>query len=57
MYTCQMAANQVQTGGYECNWTGDPPDDLKCQICLMVAKDPSSMEARKDVARSSATAV
>ncbi len=47
MYTCQMAANQVQTEGYECNWTEDPPDDLKCQICLMVAKDPQQHGGNK----------
>ncbi len=35
-----MAANQVQTGGYECDWVESPPDDVKCQICLTVAKDP-----------------
>ncbi len=32
-----MAAN---VGGYDLNWLEDPPDDLKCLICLCVARDP-----------------
>ena len=27
-------------GGYDYNWTEDPPDELKCSICLSVARDP-----------------
>ncbi len=34
-----MAAN-TSVGGYDLNWLEDPPDDLKCLICLCVARDP-----------------
>ncbi len=30
----------ASSGGYDLNWVEDPPDDLKCLICLAVAKDP-----------------
>ncbi|XP_064386091.1 TNF receptor-associated factor 3-like [Halichondria panicea] len=33
-----MASNSI--GGYDLNWLEDPPDDLKCLICLCVARDP-----------------
>ncbi len=26
--------------GYDLDWVEDPPDDLKCLICLYVARDP-----------------
>ena len=35
-----MASNIANTGGYDCKWVEDPPEDLKCQICLSVAKEP-----------------
>ncbi len=34
-----MAAN-ISVGGYDHNWLEEPPDDLKCLICLCVARDP-----------------
>ncbi len=34
----EMASNNA--GGYDLNWLKDPPDDLKCLICLCVARDP-----------------
>ncbi len=36
--TYTMANTSV--GGYDLNWLEEPPDDLKCLICLEVAKDP-----------------
>ena len=30
----------MELGGYDLHWVEDPPDDLKCQICLCVARDP-----------------
>ncbi len=30
----------TSVGGYDLNWLEEPPDDLKCLICLEVAKDP-----------------
>ena len=35
-----MASRDRQAGGYDCNWLEEPPDDLKCQICHIVARDP-----------------
>ncbi len=38
-----MASNlaiKISVGGYDLNWLEDPPDDLKCLICLCVARDP-----------------
>ena len=35
-----MASNTANTGGYDCKWVEDPPEDLKCLICLSVARDP-----------------
>ncbi len=39
-----MASNQakasIQIGGYECDWVETPPDDVKCQICFTVCRDP-----------------
>ena len=29
-----------ETGGYDCKWVTTPPDELLCQICLCVARDP-----------------
>ncbi len=37
----------VQIGGYECDWVEDPPDDVKCQICLTVARDPQQHGGNK----------
>ena len=31
-------------GGYDCNFTSELNDTLKCQICLSVAKDPLQEE-------------
>ena len=38
----KMASNltNIDVGGYDLNWLEDPPDDLKCLICLCVARDP-----------------
>ncbi len=33
-----MASNVAS--GYDLDWVEDPPDDLKCLICLCVARDP-----------------
>ena len=30
----------TSVSGYDLNWLEDPPDDLKCLICLCVARDP-----------------
>ena len=35
-----MASNTLHSGGYDCHWVKDPPDPLKCAICLLVVKDP-----------------
>ena len=38
-----MATNlavNTSVGGYDLNWLEEPPDDLKCLICLCVARDP-----------------
>ncbi len=37
-----MASNlaNISVGGYDLNWLEEPPDDLKCLICLCVARDP-----------------
>ena len=37
-----MASNlaNISVGGYDLNWLEDPPADLKCLICLCVARDP-----------------
>lgn len=35
-----MAAITVPNGGYDCKWVETPPDELKCQICTVVARDP-----------------
>ncbi len=34
----KMASNGAS--GYDLHWVEDPPDDLKCLICLCVARDP-----------------
>ena len=31
---------QQNTGGYECKFLEEPSNDLKCLICLCVARDP-----------------
>ena len=33
-----MASNQAD--GYDLDWVEEPPDDLQCQICFCVARDP-----------------
>ena len=30
----------VNLGGYDCNFIEDPPDELVCQICTLVAQHP-----------------
>ena len=35
-----MASNDQNIGGYDCKFVVDPPDALKCLICLSVTKDP-----------------
>ena len=30
----------LRTGGYDCNFIDDPPDELVCQICTLVALHP-----------------
>ena len=38
-----MASNfqsVIYSGGYECNFVVEPSSDLKCLICLCVARDP-----------------
>ena len=35
-----MASNTANTGGYDYKWIEDPSDELKCLICLSVARDP-----------------
>ena len=30
----------LNTGGYDCNFIDDPPDELVCQICTLVALHP-----------------
>ncbi len=41
-YIHSMASNlaNISVGGYDLDWLEDPPDDLKCLICLGVARDP-----------------
>ena len=37
----EMSVDQEpMTAGYAYEWIEEPPDDLKCQICLGVARDP-----------------
>ena len=33
-------ASNVLSAGYKYNFLHDPPDDLKCLICLEVAEEP-----------------
>ena len=35
-----MTSNTAPTSGYDCKWIEDPSDELKCLICLSVARDP-----------------
>ena len=35
-----MASNIAKRGGYDCKWVEEPSDELKCLICLSVARDP-----------------
>ncbi len=35
-----MASKLTGVNGYDLQWVEDPPDDLKCLICLCVARDP-----------------
>ncbi len=35
-----MAQNVSRSGGYEYPFVEEPSDDLKCLICLCVARDP-----------------
>lgn len=33
----------LSTGGYECTFVDDPPDELICQICSLVAQQPQQV--------------
>ncbi len=35
-----MASSSSSSGGYNCQFLQEPPDDLKCLICLCVAREP-----------------
>ena len=34
------APTRPNSGGYDCNFIEDPPDELVCQICTLVAQHP-----------------
>ena len=36
----KMAVALEQVGGYDYQWITEPPDELKCAICISVARDP-----------------
>ncbi len=38
-----MVSSTCKLGGYDYNFIEPPPDDLVCQICLFVAKDPHQL--------------
>ena len=38
-----MASNTRKLGGYDLNFVEDPPDDLICLICTLMAKDPQQV--------------
>ena len=35
-----MASKDTEDGGYDLNWIEEPSDELKCLICLYVARVP-----------------
>ena len=40
MWSGEKAHSKPDTGGYDYQFVEEPPDSLKCLICLLVARDP-----------------